>query len=95
GIADTITVSADTGGVGVPVDNQICQTDSVTGACLAAPTPTVTLFVAAGAQPTFAFFVRALGVAILLDPANNRVFARFRRSDSLIVGGTSVAVMTQ
>jgi len=95
GVGDTITVSADTGAAAVPVDVQICQTIPATGACLTAPTPTVTTIVAAGAQPTFGFFVRALGVAISLNPAVNRVFARFQRSDSLTVGGASVAVMTQ
>ena len=49
----------------------------------------------AAAQPTFAFFVGALGAATLLDPAASRVFARFLRSDSLTVSGTSVAVTTQ
>jgi hypothetical protein len=94
GIADTITVSADTGAAPVPVDVTICQTDPVTGACLAPPAATVTTLVAANAQPTFGFFVRGLGVAIPLDPAVNRVFARFKRSDGLTVGGTSVAVVT-
>jgi DNA-binding beta-propeller fold protein YncE len=94
GVGDTITVSADTGAAVVPADLTVCETNSGTGICLAPPTPTVTTFVAAGAQPTFAYFIRGLGVAIPLDPAVNRVFARFRRSDSLIVGGTSVAVRT-
>ena len=95
GVGDTITVSADTGAAAVPVDVLICQTDPGTGGCLSTPTPTATMFVAAGAQPTFASFVRALGGAVPLDPAANRVFARFRRSDGLIAGGTSVAVMTE
>jgi hypothetical protein len=34
-------------------------------------------------------------VVVPLDPAVNRIFARFRRPDNLIAGGTSVAVETQ
>jgi len=95
GIGDTITVTADTGATAVPVAVTICETNPVTGACLAPPSVMVTTSIAAGAQPTFGFFVSGTGAVVVLDPAVNRVFARFHRSDGLIVGGTSVAVVTQ
>jgi hypothetical protein len=95
GIGDMITVTTDTGAFAVPVTVLMCQTDPVTGACLGPLVSTLTVPIAAGAKPTFGFFVTGLGAVIPLDPATNRVFVRFHRSDGLIVGGTSVAVITQ
>ena len=49
---------------------------------------------AAGATPTFSVFLQANG-AIPLDPANARVFVRFKDADGGLHGSTSVAVATQ
>src|SRR5262249_6249497 len=57
GAAETITASADTNGVALPVTISICQTDSTTSACLAPPASTVTTPVKEGATPTFGIFV--------------------------------------
>lgn len=94
GAAGTITVSADTGSASLPVDLLVCQTNSGTGACLATPQSSVTLSVGAGATPTFAVFATARG-AIAFAPDVNRVFVRFRDSNSQVRGATSVAIRTQ
>jgi hypothetical protein len=95
GIGDMITVTTDTGAFVVPVTVLMCQTDPGTGACLGPLASTLTVPIAKDDTPTFGFFVTGLGAVIPLDPATNRVFVRFHRSDGLIVGGTSVAVITQ
>ncbi len=91
GIADTITVTADTGGSAVPVGISICETNPLSGLCVSTLGSSAVTFVPAGGQPTFAVFLTATA-PIPFDPAANRVFLRFRRSDGTIVGGTSVAV---
>src|SRR5439155_12986986 len=39
GVSGTITVTADTGGVPLPVTLRLCPTDPASGDCLAAPAP--------------------------------------------------------
>lgn len=92
GTAGTITASADTGSASLPLSIAICETVPATGVCLAAPTPSVTTTIAAGATPTFGLFVTGSGT-VAPDPANNRIFVRF--SDAVERGSTSVAVQTQ
>ena len=92
GTAGTITASADTGSTSLPLSIAICETVPATGVCLAAPTPTVTTTIAAGATPTFGIFVTG-SATVTPDPANNRIFVRF--SDAVERGSTSVAVQTQ
>jgi hypothetical protein len=92
GTGGTITASADTGGASLPLSILICETVPATGACLEAPTQSVTTTIAAGATPTFGIFVTG-GGTIAPDPANNRIFVRF--SDAVERGSTSVAVQTQ
>jgi hypothetical protein len=91
GAAGAITASADTGGIGVPVDVAICQTDPGTGQCLAAPAASVPLQISAGQFATFGVFVHARA-SVALDPAINRVFVRFRDGGFVVRGATSVAV---
>jgi hypothetical protein len=78
----------------LPVTVALCQTNPATGECLALPASTVTTQVEAGATPTFGVFVTGTGT-VPWDPANNRVFLRFRQDDGVPHGSTSVAVMTQ
>jgi Glycosyl hydrolases family 18 len=92
GSGDTITGSADTGGLAQPLGLGICQTDPSSGACLSAPAATVTVDIAAGATPTFAVFASATA-AIPFDPAHNRIFVHFTDSTGAVRGATSVAVM--
>jgi hypothetical protein len=104
GAAGTITVSADTGSSfpaaaatpsgSLPVNILLCQTIPATGQCLSAPGTTVTTQINANATPTFGIFVTATGT-IPFDPANNRIFVRFRDAAGVTRGATSVAVRTQ
>jgi hypothetical protein len=93
GSQDTITASAVTGSAALPVTLSICESNPSTGACLAAPAPSVTTATNAGATPTFSIFVTGTGT-VPFDPANNRIFVRFRDSGGVIRGSTSVAVQT-
>lgn len=93
GAADTITAEPDTGNASLPVDLSICQTDPSTGACLAPPAASVTLTDTTGATPTFSIFVNA-SAAIPFDPANARIFVRFKDANGTSHGATSVAVQT-
>ena len=92
GVTGTIVVSADTGGVALPLTLMVCETNSGTGACLAPPTPTVTVSYPGGTTKSFAFFAQASG-SIAFDPANNRVFARLKQA-GVLRGATSAAVCT-
>ena len=87
-----ITVSADTGSATLPVVLFVCETNA-TGACLSPPASSVTTTIAAGATPTFSIFVTGTGT-VPFDPANNRVFVRFRNANGATRGSTSVAVQT-
>ena len=94
GAAAPITVSADTGSATLPVVITLCQSNSATGQCLATPTPSVSLTVAAGATPSFSVFVQSTG-AIAFAPATARVFLRFRDAAGALRGSTSVAIETE
>jgi hypothetical protein len=99
GASGSITVSADTGNAGLPMATTICRSDPVTGACLNAPTPTVTLTIDTNTTPTFNIFVqdnrdhsRDSGAG-LFDPAVYRIYLRFRDLGGITCGSTSVAVL--
>ena len=93
----TITASADTGGVGIPVSLRICETNPATAVCVNPPLPSAigstTTFIAANATPTFAIFVQGTG-NVTFDAARNRIFVHFRDAGGAIRGSTSVAVRT-
>jgi uncharacterized protein GlcG (DUF336 family) len=91
GATGTLTVSADTGGTSLPVTLAICRTNPATASCLAPAGGPVTLQINANATPTFSIFVTASG-PVPLDPANNRIFVRFKDPSGLTRGLTSVAV---
>ena len=94
GVGATVTASADTGGVGMPVTLFMCQTNPGTGECISPIGAMVTASVGAGATPTFAIFAAGNGM-VPFDPARNRVFVRFRDAGGVTRGMTSVAVRTQ
>jgi hypothetical protein len=95
GASGTITASADTGDVSLPVVITLCETNPTTGACLAGTSPasSVTTQINANATPTFGIFVTG-GDFIAFDPAKNRIVVRFRDSVDVTRGATSVAVRT-
>jgi hypothetical protein len=94
GASSAITVTANTGSATLPLAISLCQTVPSTGACIAAPSSSVTTTINGNATPTFAFFGTASG-AIPFSPAVNRIFAQFTDSTNAVRGSTSVAVETQ
>ena len=94
GVGEMITASADTGTTLLPVSIAVCETDPVSGACRAPPAGSVTTAIGSGATSTFGIFVTG-GGPVPFDPANNRVFLRFRDPGGAVRGSTSVAVRTQ
>jgi hypothetical protein len=89
GASGLVTVSADTGGVALPVSLTLCETNPATSVCLAPPTPTVQRQMNSGATATFGIFVTGTG-PIAFDPANHRI--QFHLEGGGGGGGTSVAV---
>ncbi|PYN98559.1 MAG: hypothetical protein DMD91_14845 [Candidatus Rokuibacteriota bacterium] len=90
----TVTASADTGGVSLPLTVTLCQTNPASGQCLGPAGPAVTTTITANATPTFGIFVQGLG-GVAFDPANNRIVVRFTDVGGVTRGSTSVAVTTQ
>jgi hypothetical protein len=76
GASGSITVSADTAGAALGLTLTVCET-TAGGACIANPTPSVTLTIASGATPTFSIFATSSAV-IPFDPASRRVFVGSR-----------------
>lgn len=73
----------------------ICQTDTATGACMAAPAPSVSFNAAQGGADSFGVFVAAAGNRVDFDPAVTRVRVRFEDSGAIVRGATGVAYETQ
>jgi hypothetical protein len=94
GVDATITATANTGAANLPVTVLLCQTNPTSGACLAAPTPTLTTDIQPDAMPTFGVFVTD-SAAVADMPAVNRVFVTFTDAGGVLRGETSVAVRTQ
>lgn len=94
GAGGVITASADTGGVPLPIAISVCQTDPATGVCLGPQAASVTTTIGAGETPTFGVFVAGTG-HVPFAPAANRIYVRFRDSDGVTRGATSVAVRTR
>jgi hypothetical protein len=93
GAGAQITAAADTRGASLPVNIMLCQTNPLTGTCLASPTPTVTTQINGNATPTFGVFVAGNGL-VAFDPARNRITVRFTDARGIVRGATSVAVRT-
>jgi hypothetical protein len=92
GATGNVTVSADTGGVSLPLSVALCQTNPNTGSCLSTPQASVPVLINAGDTPTFAIFVNGFG-SVPLDPARNRVFVWAKDTvGGTTRGSTSVAV---
>ena len=69
----------------------VCETNPLTGACLAPPAPSLPVSIASNATPTFAVFVSSF-LALPFDPAGGRIFVEFNDTAGQIRGSTSVAV---
>ncbi len=94
GIAADLLVSVDTGSANLPLTATLCPSNPGTGQCLVTPGASVPVSIAAGATPTFSVFVQAAG-PIAFDPANARLFIRFKDASGGLHGSTSVAVRTE
>lgn len=94
GATGSITATANTGGVTLPLTLNICETDPMSGQCITAVGPSATTTINANATPTFAIFGTANG-GITFLPAVNRIFVQFTDSSGNVRGETSVAVETQ
>jgi hypothetical protein len=88
-----ITVSADTGNTTLPLVLSLCQTNPQTGQCTSVTGSTVVTQINAGGTPTFSVFVAA-SAFIPFDPANNRIFVRFKDGQGITRGSTSVTAQT-
>jgi hypothetical protein len=93
GVASTITVAPDDGGHGLPVTLTVCPTDPNSGSCLAPPASSTTVSYGSNQTLTFTVFVQGIG-NVPFDPANNRLFLRFKDAGSVTRGATNVAVKT-
>lgn len=94
GAPAVITATIDYNGAALPVSATTCQSNPMTGGCLASPASTVSIGnFATGTTPTFAVYLTATG-AIPFHPANSRVYFRFFDSTGTERGATSVAITT-
>jgi len=97
GSAATIMASAGTGDASLPLTLSLCETDPLTSICINPTQPStepVVVEVAQGASPTFAVFASSTDI-IALDPAQARVFLRFKDEQGRVRGATSVAVQSR
>lgn len=92
GASASVTATPSTGVTTLPLSLFICQTDPISGNCLASPAASVTTTIATDTTPTFAIFATASG-AIPFQPASNRIFVAFT-ANGQPAGRTSVAVST-
>lgn len=110
GSSETVQVSADSGsfypvtGDGtapgyyqtLPLKVLVCETNLLTGQCLAAPAASVPISFPAGSTATFTVFVSSAGTPVPLELAEPRLYLRFTQNtgDAVpdTVGAASVAV---
>ena len=95
GVGSAITVTADTGGVALPLAMSICQTNA-SSQCInpPQPQPSISVTILPNQTPTFSIFVAA-GGPVPLNPGANRIYVRFTDAGGVTRGSTSVAVQTQ
>lgn len=95
GAAGTITATVDDNGRNLPVTVTVCVSNPATAACVNPPTfgASATFDSATNGVNTFTIQVTGTG-NVPFNPANNRLFLRFKTADGVIRGATSVAVRT-
>jgi hypothetical protein len=93
GSSDTLTFTADTGAVSLPLALSLCETNPGTGQCLAPPSSSVSVAVGTNATPTFSIFATADGT-IPFSPGVNRMFFTSTDQGGVVRGETSVAVQS-
>ena len=91
GASEDMTVTVDTGTANpLPLAFSICETDPATSQCTSPLGESVTTRINQGDTPTFGVFVS--GQTFEFSPGVNRVFVRFRDSNGVVRGSTSVAL---
>ncbi|PHS23606.1 MAG: hypothetical protein COA84_10810 [Robiginitomaculum sp.] len=91
-----LTLSVDDNGKGLPLILFVCETDLAVhsdGACLATPVGSYQFNSANGENRTFTVFANATG-DIPTDPANTRIFIRFKDANGVVRGATNFAIRT-
>jgi hypothetical protein len=90
----TVTVTADTGSISLPVTLEVCEIHPTTGVCLAPRAASTTATWSQNENRFFAVFVRDAsgGAGIPLDTANSRVYLRFTDATGTLRSITSAAV---
>jgi DNA-binding beta-propeller fold protein YncE len=82
----------------LPLQVLVCQTDPLSGQCLASPTAALSVTFPRGATATFNVFLASTGTAIANSLAEPRLFLRFTQATGgavpVSVGEASVAVVT-
>jgi hypothetical protein len=94
GASGSITASADTGSAILPLNIYLCETNPANGQCISEIGSSLTTQINTNAAATFGIFVQGNGY-VPFGPAGNRIFVRFKDSEAMIRGSTSVAVRTQ
>jgi hypothetical protein len=90
----SITATATTGTVTLPLTVSLCQSDPTSGQCISSIASSVTTTINANATPTFGIFATASD-GVPLVPKTNRIFAEFSGANGVVRGSTSVAVETE
>ncbi len=93
GAAGSITATVDDGGRGLSATVRLCLSDPITAACINPPATSISFFSTLYQTLTLTVEITATG-PIAFDPANNRLFLRFKSTDGITRGATSVAVRT-
>ncbi len=94
GAAGAITATADDGGRSLPVVLTLCETNA-SGVCINPATPSTSVSFTSALNQISTFTILALGTGnVPFDPANNRLFLRFKTADGITRGATNVAVRT-
>ncbi len=97
GAGEVLQVSAELSDPSLSATVSLCETDPLTSVCINPTVPTagpITTQVNSAATPTFGIFVVSNGT-VPFDPANNRVFVRFKDGTGAVRGATSVALRTE
>jgi hypothetical protein len=96
GASGTLTATVDDNGRNLALQATLRQTDPTTGVCINPQTPgsSATVTVATNSIATFTAFITGTD-NVPFDPANNRLFMRFKTADGVTRGATSVAVRTK
>ncbi|MDB5393891.1 MAG: hypothetical protein JWM91_1397 [Rhodospirillales bacterium] len=84
GASAAINASANDGIANFPLTITMCQTNPLSGQCLASPAASVPVTINANATPTFSIFVKGDGT-VSFQPAVDRIFVQFQ--DPAVVFG--------